>query len=148
MKHALGGLTLLLAVGLLTGCSTMGRQPQLTDALMTPNTLKPGDTAVITVKVKDRNDIVRKVEGIVREDASIKLKLRDDGVSPDEKAGDSVWTLQVDVPFQAPPGQFTLDLTAYRGDGSPVPVHGPEGKTVPLSVSVPITISGTEAKTP
>jgi len=61
-------------------------------------------------------------------------------VAPDKKAGDNEWSLQVDVPFQAPAGQFTLQLTAFRSDGTPVPVRDKEGQTVPLSVSVPIAI--------
>ena len=135
------GLIFLIALVALAGCNTTGRQPIFQSAVINPNQLKPGDSAVISVEVKDRHNIVRKVEGVVEEDPSIKLKLRDDGQQPDAKAGDNVWTLQVDVPFQAPPGGFMLDLTAYRSDGTPVPVRSKEGKTVPLSTSLPVTIN-------
>lgn len=141
MRPILATISVVLIVGMLAGCNTLGRQPKLSEALITPSELKPGDSAVITVKVTDRQALVTKVEGIVREDPSIKLKLRDDGAAPDQKAGDSVWTLQVDVPFQAPPGDFTLEITAFRSDGSPVPVKNEQGKSGPLMTVVPIKIA-------
>ena len=109
--------------------------------MITPADLKPGDTAVISVEVDDRDGIVRRVEGVVLEDPTIKLKLSDDGKPPDEEAGDNIWSLQVDVPFQAAPGDFTLELTAYRSDGSPVPVRTQESGTVPLRATIPVAIA-------
>jgi len=139
MKARISAVALLLVLSVLAGCNTLGRRPKLYDAMMTPAELKPGDTAVVTVHVADKHDIISRVEGVVREDQRIKLKLRDDGQSPDAKASDKVWSLQVDAPFQAPSGSFNLDLTAYRSDGTPVPVKR-EGKVVPLSLTVPVTI--------
>ena len=139
MKGMNRALALLAVLVVLAGCSTFGRRPKLYDAMIAPAQLKPGDTAVVTVHVADKHNIVKRVEGVVREDQRIKLKLRDDGQSPDAKAWDRVWSLEVDVPFQAPPGSFNLDLTAYRADGTPVPVKR-KGKAVPLTVTVPISI--------
>ncbi len=135
-----GFVFLMMPLILMAGCNTMGRQPQFRAAAIAPAVLKPGESAVITVQVKDRHNIVRKVEGVVQEDPNIKLKLHDDGQPPDAKAGDGVWSLKVDVPFQAPSGKFLLELTAYRADGTPVPVHTKEGKTAPLSTAVPVVI--------
>jgi hypothetical protein len=140
MKCCAGTFGVLLLGIALLGCNTLGRQPQFKDAMITPTELKPGDTAVITVRVKRPHDIIRRVEGIIREDPSIKFKLHDDGVPPDEKAGDNVWSLQVDVPFQAPPGEFLLELTAFRSDGTPVPVKNDQARTVPMTVSIPVMI--------
>jgi hypothetical protein len=122
------------------GCNTTGRQPQFKSATITPAQLKPGDNAVITADVKDRHNIIRKIEGVVQEDPSIKLKLNNEGVAPDAKAGDNLWSLQVAVPFQAPPGSFLLQLTAYRADGTPVPVKTKGGKSEPLTATVPVVI--------
>jgi hypothetical protein len=139
MKRLAGTIVAVVLVAV-AGCNTTGRQPQFTKAAIAPNELKPGDTAVITVDLKDRHDIVASLEGVVREDPTIKLKLRPaesarkSGLKPNE------WTLQVDVPFQAPPGNFTLDISAYRADGSPVVVKGAEGKALPLMVTVPVVI--------
>jgi len=140
MKRVTGGLAVALVLAAVAGCNTLGRQPRLDEPIINPTELKPGDTAVISVTVKDKHGIVRRVEGVVIEDARIKFKLRDDGVAPDVAAGDNIWTLQVDVPFQAPPGEFLLELTAYRSDGTPVPVRSEEGTTVPLTTSIPVVI--------
>jgi hypothetical protein len=139
MKQVLYTIALVCALVSIVGCNTASRQPQFQRAVITPDQLKPGETAKIEVQVKDRYDIVRRVEGIVKEDPTIRLKLRDDGQEPDEKAEDDLWVLQVDVPFQATPGDFLLQLTAYRADGTVVPVKTKEG-TVPLSTSVPLKI--------
>lgn len=149
--EAMRRVTAILAVALvlvaLAGCNTAGRQPRFDNAMIRPpdakgpvEELKPGDTAVISVQVKDKHDIVRRVEGVVREDDTIKFKLRDDGVEPDEEAGDNIWSLQVDVPFLAPAGEFLLEITAYRSDGTPVPVRNEEGRTVAMTASIPVVI--------
>lgn len=139
----LGAVVLLAAA--LAGCHSMGRQPEMRKALITPDNLKPGDTAVITVDVADKFKIVDHVEGVVREDTRIKFRLHDDGADPDKKAGDGTWSLQVDVPFQAPPGQFTLDFTAYRSNGEPVVVRDKDGNAVPLTSSFDMVIRYPEA---
>jgi hypothetical protein len=134
-------LVLLLVVVSVAGCATMGkRQPELMQAAITPAQLKPGDTAVIAVQVaQDRHHLVHKIEGIVKDNPAITFRLRDDGEEPDAKAGDGIWSLQVDVPFQAAPGEFMLELTAFRSDGTPLPVRK-EGSTGPLMATIPIVI--------
>ncbi len=127
------------------GCGTMG-QPKLREAMIEPAQLQPGDTALITVEIKDPHDVVNRVEAVVREDRRIALKLHDDGVPPDKKANDNVWTLPVDVPFQAPPGNFTLDFTAYRSDGRPVEIRNEAGDKVPLSGSFEMAIQYPEGR--
>jgi hypothetical protein len=139
MKHFVCAIALVFALASIVGCNTGSRQPQFGRAVITPDQLKPGDTAKIEVEVKDRYDVVRRVEGVVKEDPTIRLKLHDDGLEPDVKAADNVWVLQVDVPFQATPGDFLLQLTAYRSDGTVVPVKSKEGSG-PLSTTVPLKI--------
>lgn len=129
----------IVVLGMLTGCNTLARQPKLVDAQIAPVALKPGDTAVVSVRVVDKHQIVHRIEGVVKEDPSIKFKLHDDGVAPDEKAGDHLWSLQVDVPFQAQAGNFELDLTGYRADDTPVPVRTKSGATT-LKAAVPVVI--------
>jgi len=141
MRYVAAAVAAGVLLAAVSGCNTLGRQPQLEKAMITPADLKPGDTAVISVEVDDRDGIVRRVEGVVLEDPTIKLKLSDDGKPPDEEAGDNIWSLQVDVPFQAAPGDFTLELTAYRSDGTPVPVRTQESGTVPLRATIPVAIA-------
>ncbi len=140
MKRIGAVVQIVLCVGVVAGCTTMGRQPHMQDALISPARLKPGDTAIVTVKVVDKFNIVDRVVGVVVEDDRMKLKLRDDGEPPDAKTGDGVWTLQVDVPFVAPPGEFTLELTAYNTDGEIIMVKTGDASTAPLSVTCDLVI--------
>jgi hypothetical protein len=132
--------TAALMVAILAGCNTYGRQPRVRQALIEPAELHPGDTALISVQIEDRFGIVKRVEGVVREDPRITFQLRDDGVEPDLKAGDGIWILPVDVPFQAPPGKFTLDVTAYRSDGEAIVVRDEKENAVVLGSSFEMLI--------
>lgn len=133
-------LFLVLAAVAAAGCNTLSKQPELRAARIDKPELHPGDTAVITVEATDKNDVIDRIEGVVQEDPTIKFKLNDDGEPPDGKAGDNVWSLQVDVPIHAPPGEFTLEFTAYRDDGVPVPVRNEAGEVASLKQSLPIVI--------
>lgn len=135
------GMAMVLAIGvLLAGCQTLAGQPQFIQAAITPQQLKPGDSAVITVAVKDRHQVVDHIEGVVKEDPRITFRLRDDGQAPDETAGDGVWSMAVDVPFQAPPGKFELLFKAYREDGLPVTVREKQGGVRELQQQLPLVI--------
>ncbi len=127
-------------IAVLTGCNTLSGQPKITRAMMEPDTLQLGDSAVITVKVSDRHGVVDRVEGYVVEDPRLKFNFKDDGVAPDEKAGDGVWTFQVDVPFQAPSGAFSLEVIAYRADGLPVQVRDKQRNVLVLKETIPLMI--------
>ena len=131
-------VVMVLAVGL-AGCASMS-SPKLRDARIEPEVLKPGDTAVITVKLADRPKVVDRVIGVVQEDTRMKFRLQDNGEDPDEKAGDGVWSIRVDVPFMAPPGDFTLEITAYDASGQAVLAKGQGGERLPLSAICQLAI--------
>ncbi|MBN2310903.1 MAG: hypothetical protein JXR94_18150 [Candidatus Hydrogenedentes bacterium] len=141
MKRIASGMVVLVLLGAAAGCSTLNRQPQLCDPTILPAEFKPGDGGVISVKVVDRHRIIARVLGVVKEDPRMSFKLHDDGETPDEKAGDGIWTLQVDVPFMAPPGDFTLELTAYRSNGEAVKVRTKDGEIVPLQTTCAFAIA-------
>jgi hypothetical protein len=130
------GAGLLAAV--LAACAT-NRPPAMEEAVVTPARLQPGESAFITVKVKDRHRIVDRVVAVVKEDPRVKLPLHDDGTGGDAEAGDGKWTLKVDVPFTAPPGSYTLEIAAYRKDGEVIAVSGAEGDR-PLSTTAQVSI--------
>lgn len=135
MKRFAGVSAAVMIVLACAGCNTMGRQPKLQDAKIDPATLKPGESAAITVKVVDKYKIVQRVVATVVEDQRMKFKLRDDGVAPDEKAGDGIWSYSVRVPFMAPPGNFTLQFTAYNSKGDAISVKKGQKDIGPLSAS-------------
>ncbi|MBI2423956.1 MAG: hypothetical protein HYV27_14080 [Candidatus Hydrogenedentes bacterium] len=140
MKSLAPYLALLSVTLILGGCNTLASAPEFRGAKISPDQLYPGDSALITVEVKDREAIIQRIEGVVKEDPRITFKLRDDGVDPDEKAGDGIWTLRVDVPPVAPSGEFLLEFTAYSSGGYPVEVHDANKNVVPLKDSLPIVI--------
>jgi hypothetical protein len=95
---------------------------------------------MVTVKVVDAQKIVDRVVAVVKEDPRMKFPLQDDGQGPDADAGDGVWSLQVDVPFAAPEGPFTLELTAYSQDGQVILVKDTELGKAPLSTVCELVI--------
>lgn len=122
------------------GCNTLAGQPKFTDAGIEPAAITVGSSAVISVTVKDKHLTVSKIEGVVKEDPRLKFRLRDDGSAPDAKAGDGTWSLKVDVPSQAPPGGFTVELTAYNDEGLPVLVRDKGGNVGPMVTEIPVHI--------
>lgn len=130
----------------LTGCNTLAGQPHFREAAISPAAVPQGQAAVITASLKDKNHTVAKVEGTVKEDPRLKFKLRDDGKDPDKKAGDGTWTIKVDVPPTAPPGQFTVDLTAYNSKGQPVLVRPKDSGAQALAQSLTFSIEAAASK--
>ena len=133
-----------LALGALTlaaGCNSLGGVPAFKSSAIAPEALHPGDTALITIDVKDKNGIIDSIVGAVKEEPGIKLALRDDGQDGDAKAGDGTWSLAVIVPMESQPGAYHLTFTAYRSDGVAVPIRSDEGEITALSVEFPMVIS-------
>lgn len=141
MRGAIHVSSIALVLVFLSGCGTLGGgQPGLNQATIRPATLRPGDTAIVTVHVVDAHKIVDRVVGVVKEDPRMKFAMQDDGQGPDAAAGDGIWSLQVDVPFMAPPGAFTLELTAYGEDGQVIMVKDAELGRAPLSAACELVI--------
>jgi hypothetical protein len=140
MRAHISALLGLSAMSLLAGCNSLGGVPEFTGAEISPVALRPGDTALIVVDVKDKNGIVAAVNGTIEEWPDLTLTLHDDGQEGDVKAGDGTWSLAVQVPSQVDPGSFNLTFTAYRGDGVAVPIRAEDGTITSLSVHLPLTI--------
>lgn len=141
MKNLLaqcGTLGILIA---LAGCNSLGGVPEFKATSILPDTLHPGDTALITIDVKDKNDIIYAIKGVIKEEPDIKLTLHNDGQEGDVRAGDSTWSLAVKVPMEAIPGSFNLTFTAYRSDGVAVPIRSKDGKITALATEIPLAIS-------
>lgn len=141
----LGGIVLMLSV--LSGCVGEPRQPKLFNPTISQSRLAPGETAIVTVEIRDKFGVVDRVDGIVKEDATITFRLKDDGIPPDREADDGVWTIQVDVPFNAPPGDFEFEITGYDSNGNIVVIRDELNEAAPLSTSFEVQIRyGDEAR--
>ncbi|MGC9054454.1 MAG: choice-of-anchor X domain-containing protein, partial [Candidatus Hydrogenedens sp.] len=104
------GIILLLCC---SACRTIAGQPSIKTAEIIPVEISPGENAIIQTVIKDKHHLIQKVEAVIKEDPRIKLKLRDDGVEPDKKANDGIWVLKVDVPQEAPLGNYKLEIMTY-----------------------------------
>jgi len=141
MKRLSYVASLVALVVVLGGCAAMSaHRPGFQSAGIFPSALKPGDSALITAEMNDYFNLVRQIKGVVKEDPRIVFELRDDGLEGDSIAHDGVWTLRVFVPFQAPPGEYELELTAYDDNDNPVLVKGNSGETAPLSSTFHLVI--------
>lgn len=139
--NSLKSLVLASAVfSLLAGCNSLGGVPQFKSSQIAPQDLHPGDTALITIDVKDKNNIIHSIVGVVKEAPDIKLPLHDDGTEGDVKAADGTWSLAVQVPPKVPPGSFNLTFTAYRSDGVAVPIRDDAGNISSLTAGMPLEI--------
>lgn len=127
-------------VVLATGCMSVPKRPAIFSAAIVPSDLKPGDSAIMTVEVRDKFGLIQRVEGIVKEDPTVVFELHDDGITPDDRAGDGIWSLQVDVPFNAPPGDFEVTVNAYNANGEPILITNEEGEVSPLMASFGLII--------
>ena len=134
-------IVLSVSLAAMMGCSSVPRQPVIKLAMIEPSELRPGDSATITVNLEDKFAVVNRVEGIVKEDPTIRFELKDNGEAPDAQADDGIWTIRVDVPFNAPPGDFQFDVKTYDESGEEVLVQDEEGNTVPLSAKFGLVIS-------
>ncbi|HOE65453.1 MAG TPA: hypothetical protein PLO62_02915 [Candidatus Hydrogenedentes bacterium] len=124
----------------LAGCHSLNRQPRLSEPVIAPDRLTPGQNSIITVKVKDRFGIVAHVEGRLQQDPKKKFVFQDDGVAPDKTARDGVWTTSVAVPANAPEGNFVLDISGRNKRHAIITVLKDNREQGPLTVSCPFSI--------
>jgi len=124
----------------------MHGQPQIENAYILPDQLEPGDTAIVTVEVTDKFNVIDRIEGVVKEDRTITFNFQDAGVPPDETASDDIWTIQVDVPFNAPPGEFEFLVTAYDAEGNVIAVDDEQGEATALQTSFNLKITYPESE--
>ena len=130
----------LIAAAALTGCAT-SRVPAFNAAAITPAELLPGQTAVITVEVRDHHRIISRIDGAVEGYPDLTFRLRDDGVAPDAVGDDGTWTMDVSVPFTAPAGEHTIRFRAYDSRGRVIPVPDAEGNATELSTDISVRIT-------
>jgi hypothetical protein len=134
-------ISFAVVITVCAGCVTHLEQPSLSQATMMPNDLKPGDDALITVVVEDSFKIVDRIEGRVLEDTTIRFKFRDDGKNADAVADDGVWSMKVQVPFNAPPGGFTFEIQAFDSNDNLIVVTDVNKEAVPLVTTVKLNIT-------
>jgi hypothetical protein len=133
MWCALACLAILYA-----GCA--GQKLAMVDAGVKPLEVAPGDSALISVQVIDPENVVDSVTVTVDEYPEITLDLYDDGTEGDVTANDGVYSIEFEVPFEAPPGEFHWTFNAYDADGEELKIETEAGP-VPLTAKGTITVT-------
>jgi hypothetical protein len=110
------------------------------DAKVEPTELAPGDESVISVKVIDTKGVVAAVTATVREYPEVTLDLNDIGEQGDLVAGDGVWSIAFDIPYEAPEGEYNWDFEAFDADGNPVKITTKEGGEKSLIAEAPVEL--------
>ena len=126
---------------LLVGCVTASDQPYFEAPVIAQPELKLLDETLITVKVYDPYDIVKKVEGVVLEDTTgLRFPFRDDGLKGDEVAGDQVWSIKVKVPYDGWAGTFTFEVKAYTAKDDLVIVRDAFNEVAPMTTTLRLDV--------
>jgi len=131
------GLILMVLV-VSTGCAQ--QRLAMMDARSDPAKLSPGDESIICVRVIDTQGVVAAVTATVREYRAISLDLNDSGEEGDKVAGDGVWSIAFDVPYEASAGEYNWDFEAFDANGNPVKVTTKEGGEEPLTAEASIEV--------
>ncbi|MHC4132322.1 MAG: choice-of-anchor X domain-containing protein [Planctomycetota bacterium] len=131
------GLILLMLV-LISGCAS--QRLEMIDAKIDPPKASPGDESVISVKVIDTKGVVAAVTVTVREYPEVVMDLKDNGQQGDTVAGDGVWSIAFDIPYEAPEGEYNWDFEAFDADGNPVKITTKEGSEKLLTAEAPVEL--------
>lgn len=129
--------TLLLLV-FTTGCAS---QLAVKEMAIEPATISLGKRGLIKVTFVGPKKSVASVHATVYEAPEIFYDLSDDGTNGDEKADDNVWTARVDVPYEAQPGIYHLDIRARDAEGNTIAVKGGELTGAGYSGSITVTVN-------
>jgi len=135
MKHL---TALVLLTSIILACAS-----QLTIKQISINSteLAPGDETKMFVVFKSSQKNVAQVTATVREASEIYYSFNDDGKEGDEKAGDNIWTCNVEVPWNAPAGNYHLDITAEDKDDNPIFIEKTKQKSKDKGMTIEVTVN-------
>lgn len=89
----------------------------LANPIVTPNTVAPGATALVSLALIDERSAV---DTIAMTFEGKSFDLSDTGDQGDQIAGDGIWSTEVPVPETLEPGSYALGFTAFDAHGMPV----------------------------
>ena len=133
MKTALF-ITILLSLSLLMSC---GSQPQLVKATVEPELVSPGDQVNFQVKFTGKKEDMKQVYLTVRE---YPYDFPMIPLDPDNSSSENVWKSTGDVPYEAYPGEYHLDINAFLKDGKEVVTQGFEDNTTGKAGSILVKV--------
>lgn len=127
-----------LMVGiLLLSCSKTLMVQQIS---ATPEELGIGDQGLVTVTMKGPKNSIKSITATVREESSFTFQLNDGGKNGDITAGDNVWSFQIQVPYEAPPGTYNLEFSVVDMEGNELVVDGYQNQYYGKSGNLPVKV--------
>ncbi len=135
MRQSIVVVLMIAVCGIVTGCATAGHVPSFREAVIEPAELAPEAQAAITARIQDQHGIVDRVEVEVAGDPDNAFELNKVQDGPT-----SVWTREVDVPYNVPEGEYTVRFTAYDSRGEVVLVRDETGSDQPLRATAQMRI--------
>lgn len=136
MKQCIVVLSMILVGGLISGCATTGHVPAFQEAVIEPAELAPEEQASLTARIEDQHGIVDRVEVEVAGDPDNAFEL-----TQVEEGPISVWSREVDVPYNVPEGEYTVRFTAYDSRGEVVVVQDETGSDQPLRTTTQMRVT-------
>jgi hypothetical protein len=115
--------SLLLILLLGAGCA---KPPRLKDVTGDPTPVAAGKRIVIMATIEGTAETVASIVGVARDYPSYEIVLNDEGSNGDVEAGDGIWSLATDIPWEAPADTYLIDFTAMDKEGNQLPVVGTE----------------------
>lgn len=98
--------------------------------------VKAGGNGIISFKVDDTEKKIARISVTPREYPEYAFELNDNGESGDEYAKDEIWSMEINVPYDAPAGIYNLDCEFYDSDGNPVMTESNDGKKIKLTATI------------
>lgn len=138
MKTILRVLTFIIFSILLVSCAA---KLKVIESKAIPNVVAAGDEVKFMVKVGGPADKIGSVTGTVREYPDFELELNDSGMEGDEKAGDGIWTYQVNIPMNAGSGKYHLEIEVKNKSGETLVSKEFEGQSFGKSGVIEITVN-------
>ncbi len=98
--------------------------------------VKAGENGIISVKVDDTENKIARISVTPRGYPDYVFELNDNGELGDEYAKDEIWSMEINIPYDAPAGIYNLDCEFYDSDGNPVMTKSNDGKETKLTATI------------
>jgi hypothetical protein len=130
-------IVLLLFIFVLTGCAAKLGVKSISSE---KQSVYVGEAVKLTVVLKGSPKLVSRVIATVREAPEFSFPLNDEGKSGDVKAGDNIWSYALEVPYEADPGNYHLDISVRDKDGKELVVEGREKYSTGRSGTIEVNV--------
>ena len=109
-------------------------------SVLPATSVKPGEKAVLSVNVIDTDSKIAKILMVVRKYPEYTYVLNDNGENGDVRAKDGIWSIEIQVPYDATPGKYNLDCELYDGDGNSIITKSETGKETKHPITIIVNV--------